>query len=202
VPTGVGPGGADLRAIRWEVHDRTIQRLAALAWRADRAPGGEGLALAAEVRAIADELRDIVLGDVAAIPFDGGLGAALRRLVTDQERAGAAMRLIFEERGDPLDSLPRGVAWAVYRIAREALLNAVRHSGATVVATVLRHDPGGLAIRVADDGTGIRPSDLSAGVRHPHAGLQSMAGRADAIGARISVVSGTRGTRIALAWRR
>ncbi|MEU3167494.1 histidine kinase [Streptosporangium sp. NPDC006930] len=52
-------------------------------------------------------------------------------------------------------TLPPGVDLAAYRLVQEALTNSLRHAGPQARAWVrVRHEPGGLAIQVEDDGLG------------------------------------------------
>jgi ligand-binding sensor domain-containing protein/signal transduction histidine kinase len=76
----------------------------------------------------------------------------------------------------------------VYRIGREALLNAFRHSGAKHVEIELRYSSSQLRIFVRDDGSGIDPKTVEAG-RDGHWGLSGMRERADRIGGQLHVFS-------------
>ncbi|MCU1235059.1 MAG: putative two-component system sensor kinase [Candidatus Solibacter sp.] len=67
-----------------------------------------------------------------------------------------------------------------YRIAREALINAFRHSGAARVELVLEFSPAAFRVRVRDNGRGIDPLLLESG-RDGHWGLTGMRERADRI---------------------
>jgi signal transduction histidine kinase/ligand-binding sensor domain-containing protein len=86
----------------------------------------------------------------------------------------------------------------VYRLGREALINAFRHAKANHIEIELRYSPKHLRIFVRDDGSGIDPSVLKAG-RDGHWGLSGMRERADRIGARFHVLSSaSAGTEIEL----
>ena len=65
------------------------------------------------------------------------------------------------------DTLPRRIppqrARAVYNIAREAVTNALRHSGADLVEVRMRLIEGDLQMEVRDDGRGFDPGDTSLG---------------------------------------
>jgi signal transduction histidine kinase len=76
----------------------------------------------------------------------------------------------------------------VYRIGREAIVNACRHSRARAIAMDLEYRPAELRIAVNDDGCGIDPQQLQWG-RHGHWGLQGMRERAERIGARLRLCS-------------
>jgi signal transduction histidine kinase len=95
-------------------------------------------------------------------------------------------------------SLPPLIRDEVYRIGREALANAFRHSQASVIETVLEYTQDRFRIIVRDNGRGIDPEVLRSG-RESHWGLSGMRERSEKIGARLKVLTaaGT-GTEIAL----
>ena len=70
-------------------------------------------------------------------------------------------------------------------IAREALLNVVKHSDAHRVDIVLEHRGGQLMLLIKDDGRGFDPSRPWPG----HFGLQSMRERATAVGGILALYS-------------
>jgi signal transduction histidine kinase len=76
----------------------------------------------------------------------------------------------------------------VYRIGREALVNAFRHSRATSVEVELEYSTNHFRILVRDNGCGIDPQVLQSG-REGHFGLPGMRERAERIGARFKVWS-------------
>lgn len=75
-----------------------------------------------------------------------------------------------------------------YRIGREALANAFRHSRGNKVEVELEYSAKQLRILVRDDGAGIDPDVLHSG-RDGHWGLAGMRERAESIGARLKVWS-------------
>jgi signal transduction histidine kinase len=86
----------------------------------------------------------------------------------------------------------------VYRIGREALANAFRHSQANKIEVELEYSTKHLRVLVRDDGTGIDPNVLDSG-RDGHWGLAGMRERAESIGARFRVWSRARaGTEVEL----
>jgi signal transduction histidine kinase len=119
----------------------------------------------AEVRQLVDELRPPAL--------DSGLQEALRaecaRFDTD------ILSTSCEIEGS-LDGLPAAVEVAAFRIVAEALTNVTRHSAAETCRVTVRRN-GALRVEVIDDGTGITPSSVHAGV-----GLSSMRERAAELG--------------------
>jgi len=76
----------------------------------------------------------------------------------------------------------------VYRIGREALANAFRHSGATGIEVELEYANHQLRVLVRDNGCGIDPQVLRAG-RDGHWGLSGMRERAERVGAGLKLWS-------------
>jgi ligand-binding sensor domain-containing protein len=105
-----------------------------------------------------------------------------------QEVAGAehtSYRVIVEGEARPLNATIRD---EVYRIGREALVNAFRHSGARSIELELEYASATLRMLVRDDGCGIDPRVVRAGT-DGHWGLVGMRERARSIGAGFKVMS-------------
>jgi hypothetical protein len=131
-----------------------------------------------------DKGRGALLGvRVAALP-DGSLEKALGDVCEDfspRSRTRVRMVIVGETR-----LLVPAVQEHVYWIAREALLNALRHSAATRVEAEIEYLPRKLRVVVRDDGAGIDPKTLPTG-RSDRRGLMSMQERAASIGAKVRV---------------
>jgi signal transduction histidine kinase len=102
-----------------------------------------------------------------------------------QNGAAPDFRVIIEGAQRPLRPLLRD---EVYRIGREALINAFRHSRAKKIEIELKYSRRNLRMWVRDDGGGIDPEILREGLEG-HWGLSGMRERADRIGARFHVWS-------------
>ena len=86
--------------------------------------------------------------------------------------------------------LPAAVEVAAYRIALEAVTNAVRHAGASRIEVRLVAGTDALVVEVRDDGAGIT-ADARPGV-----GLASMRERAAEVGGWCTVAPQSPGTRV------
>jgi signal transduction histidine kinase/ligand-binding sensor domain-containing protein len=87
----------------------------------------------------------------------------------------------------------------VYRVGREAVINAFRHSGAANVEVELRYSDRDLRLFVRDDGCGIEPHVLRHG-HEGHWGLSGMRETAERIRAKLRLQSRLReGTEVELA---
>jgi signal transduction histidine kinase len=76
----------------------------------------------------------------------------------------------------------------IYRIAREGLANAFRHSHASKIEVEITYDAASVCLRVRDDGDGIGPEILESG-KEGHWGLSGMRERARNIGAQLNILS-------------
>jgi signal transduction histidine kinase/ligand-binding sensor domain-containing protein len=85
--------------------------------------------------------------------------------------------------------LPPKIADEVYRIGREALLNAFHHSQAVSIDLTIAYRPADILVRVRDSGRGIDPDVLREGARAGHWGLRGMRERAQEIHAKIRISS-------------
>lgn len=185
-----------------ELHDGPVQDLYALRARLARAAGPAPEALAeaeAEVRRVVAELRAVseALRPPALGPY--GLAAALRALAERAEQAHPALALHLHLEDDG-QALPEAARLALFRIAQEALNNALRHADASQVWVAFRLSPGPpreVTLEVVDDGRGFAvPADLSAPAAAGHYGLAGMAERAEAVGAALRVTSRPGETRV------
>ena len=97
-----------------------------------------------EVRTLSHAVHPRVLDDL-------GLAAALEGMARQtRETTGVEARVT----ADVHAAIRPDVASALYRVAQEAVRNAVRHAGARVVRLTLSADAGGTVLTVADDGAG------------------------------------------------
>jgi len=182
------------RAVSRELHDEAGQSLAALKVGLYLLEGklGDSGAASAAISELREQVNDVMLGlhrlatNLRPASLDHvGLPAALRQMVDAlNEREGN--RIAFTE-----DTLEGGrfsefTETALYRIAQEALGNAVRHSMATRVSVVLKRAEGKITLRVEDDGAGFDPVLAQECGR---LGLMGMRERAEMLGGSLRVQS-------------
>jgi signal transduction histidine kinase len=103
--------------------------------------------------------------------------------------AGIDFRVIVEGAERPLHPVLRD---DVYRIGREALVNAFRHSHARNIEIELEYASSRLRLMVRDNGRGIDPQVIVAG-REGHWGLPGMRERAERIGGQLHIWSSAKG---------
>ena len=77
----------------------------------------------------------------------------------------------------------------IYRIGREAIGNAFKHSDGSTIEIKLAFSPLELQMTIRDNGKGIEPSILNAGGKPGHWGIYNMRERARKIGASLEFSS-------------
>jgi len=147
-----------------------------------------GQALKRSIRSV----RSISRGLAPMLGQGGDLELALTRLLDDTaELHGIRCSARLDAAGlidNPDD------ATQVYRIAQEALANAVRHGGANQLDVEARCSDGLFRLTIVDDGSG-----LSSRPQRPGLGMRSMASRARILGGHLDCESGEHGgTRVSL----
>lgn len=179
------------RRLRADLHDELGAALAGLTLKTglakallDRDPGGTRRLLGEievnlqtsvrRVRELVEGLRPVQLDEL-------GLDAAIQEQADRLAAAGSHLELRVQGHAEP--GLPAAVELAAYRIAQEALTNAVRHSGGSRVDVELAVEEREhrLMVRVSDDGAGLS-DDEPFGF-----GLRSMRERAQEVGGECAI---------------
>ena len=185
---------AERARIAADVHDDALQDLTMLVRRLDAA--GDA-ANAQSAREIAERLRAIV-GDLRLPVLDDlGIGPALEWLCSRLDDPAGSIML---DRQPDETRHPADVELAVFRIAQEALSNAIRHGKAPIIVRYLT-GPEWIELQVDDCGPGIPAGATELAEQTGHLGLMNMAQRAGAIGGELKL--GRRpggGTRVSLIW--
>ena len=134
------------------------------------------------MRGLIRALRPVELGDKS-------LADALATLLGDvRERQGIETELLASKDRE----IPPGVEDALFRVAQEAISNAVRHGRPTRLVVSLRTESNAVSLAVEDDGVGFQ-----SGAVEDHVGFSTMRERTAEIGARLNIRSQPgRGTRV------
>jgi len=183
-----------------EIHDTLAQGLAALTMQLEvvdsltsanrngdpQIPSAVARALVL-ARSTLDEARASVL-DLREAPLEGHtLRDALEILAADTgaESAGR-VGIAVVARPDADAGLAPAVAGGLYRIAQQAVVNAVRHAAARRIIVRLTRSGSAVRLRVEDDGTGFEPTEVPS----DRFGLVGMRERARLLGGILTVESG------------
>ena len=192
-------GETERAALARELHDSTAQRLAALLLQLSAAARDcKDPALAVrlneardaaqeiteEVRALSQTLRPIVLDELGLVP-------ALEKLARDST-SGTGIDVDVQVDSKPR-SIPPNIASALYRVAQEAVRNAVVHSSASRIRITLQSDANAARLEVLDDGIGFDPAIVESLDATAKRGLTSMRERVALVDGALEVKSAPRG---------
>jgi signal transduction histidine kinase len=134
---------------------------------------------------VVQEGRNTLRGLRLSSDNSNDLKSSLLRIPEELGRNDVEFRVVEEGLSLPLR---RAVLDDVYRVGREALVNAFRHSQASNIDVLLEYSANQLRLVVRDDGCGIDPKVLRFG-KDGHWGLSGMRERAERIGASVKVLS-------------
>ncbi len=175
-----------------ELHDVLAQQLAGLAFLSKAlevklnshasALSTQASQLAQLASATALQVRNLSSGLYPAELELRGLVAALRELAVGQTQL-YNIPCHFDPKG-AAPTLDQSVSLNLFRIAQEAVNNAMKHAAPSAVAIRFRVGKRALALTVTDDGTGFNPATVSEGGK----GIRIMSYRAESIGATFSIV--------------
>ena len=190
----VDEGESERARIAADIHDDVIQDLSMLVHRLDRA--GEDDA-ASSLRGAIDRLRAICADLRLPVIHDLGLAAALEALV-GEVRAASGIDIDLRHEGD--ERLPYDVELGLFRIAQEAVANAIKH-GRPPITVRLRAQAGSAELVVEDHGSGVGEDALARPASPGHLGFLTMAQRAAKLGAELEVADRPGGgTRVRVVW--
>jgi len=170
------------------IHDDPMQLIVASIMRMDMLQGalpaaqaGELDRLAATLQESVEKLRTLI---VALTPPDltDGLGVALRNLA-EGIFIGTKSTIRFIGASHVMLSVPTKVT--AYRILREALVNARKHSRAKNITVSVGEQGESVVLQLADDGVGAAELDAGPG----HLGVATMYARATSEGGRLDIDS-------------
>ena len=198
---------AERARLAHELHDGPVQDLIALGQQAEMAQRLLDQGQNARARALLEETRQAevatveglrrLIGDLRPVYLeDLGLLPALRMLVAQADgRTDADVKLDeagADQRYDP------DIELGAYRIAQEALSNAIQHAQAQTIKVAVASRSDGLTLSVFDDGRGFTlPAKADVLTRNGHFGLVGMRERTARLGGALEIRTAPgQGTRV------
>lgn len=182
---------AERQRIGMDLHDQTLADLTRLARRMEqltRQPDVTGEALETLFRGLQhcmQDLREIIeTARPTVLQLFGFAQAVENHLERSTRDSGLAIHWeLVDDSPGAIDALDQPVATALFRIAQEAINNAIRHAHADRITVRLRRTSRALIIEVRDNGVGIPPAAKRSG-----AGIDNMRTRARLISARFEIM--------------
>jgi signal transduction histidine kinase len=193
---------AERRRIASDLHASVLPALRGAIEEADELGSPE--LLSRRLRDLLAEIEGVVLDRRFVVLDELGLVEALEWLAERiEERAGVQVDLaVADDSSQSTGRPPARIEEAAFRVARLALDNALRHSGATHVSLSVDVSAQSARVTIADDGRGWDPAAAESALRAGRLGLVDMRRAAEHVGAAVDVSAGPTGTgtRVEFAW--
>ena len=139
--------------------------------------------IAGHVRDAISHTRSLARGLSPVTIESEGLMSALLELATNTEKIFQIQcRCDFDE---PVAIHDHAVATHMFRIAQEAVSNAIKHGRARKIVITLKNLPGRIRLNISDNGTGLKKQSPN----HKGMGLRIMQSRASMIGGSMAIDS-------------
>ncbi len=185
------------RSIGHDLHDGLCQHLAGIELMSQvlakklapksKAHAQQVMEIANHVREAITHTRSLARGLSPVTIESEGLTSALFELATNTEKNfRVRCRCDFD---DPVTIHDHSVATHLFRIAQEAVSNAVKHGRAQRIVITLRNSPGRITLDISDNGNGFRKQSAD----HKGMGLHMMRSRASMIGGALAIESNAEG---------
>lgn len=179
------------KVISRELHDQVGQSILALLVDIKSQRGSEAnddlyAKYEAKVEKLIDEVRQVSKGMHPSVLDDYGLDVALKHY-TEETAVRYNVRLEYESGcADGASRLPEAVEIAFYRVAQEAVLNALRHASPEHISVILLSAAESATLLIEDDGTGFAADDRTC---NTGLGLVSMRERISLLGGDLDIIS-------------
>ena len=185
------------RGIGHDLHDGLCQHLAGIELMSQvlakklapksKAHAQQVMEIANHVREAITHTRSLARGLSPVTIESEGLTSALFELATNTEKNfRVRCRCDFD---DPVTIHDHSVATHLFRIAQEAVSNAVKHGRAQRIVITLRNSLGRITLDISDNGNGFRKQSAD----HKGMGLHMMRSRASMIGGALAIESNAEG---------
>lgn len=174
------------RLANW-LHDGAVQNLIVIGQDLGDAERGDLTALGRArevVRSTVSQMRNVLVDLYPGVMAPGGLAPALQVMADAQSRHAAfAVDVTVEAAAEGVhDQL-------LLSVARELLINVVKHAEASQVQVSVRRRQDGIVLEICDDGRGFDVARRADALAQGHIGLASSAERVQRLGGRLDVES-------------
>ena len=188
----ISAGDEERARIEMTLHDSTAQSLAAISWELGAlSRDAHDVSIKPRINRV-KELTEQVLEDVRLLAHtvhprvldDLGLSAALAQLAR-QARELSGLEVILKADHDASDGLAPTEVAALYRVAKEAVSNAMRHANPSTISLRLQRVGDVTVLEVSDDGSGFNV--LATEARRRGTGLFTMRERVSLVGGHLDI---------------
>jgi signal transduction histidine kinase len=186
---------AERKELARELHDDSLQDLIAIKQLVTAEETVRPKDMNEKIKAIIQKLRGVIRG--LRPPYLDDLGLATALQVLAEEKSSLGVLITVETDGDESRYSP-SVELVVYRIAQEAITNALKHANPKHIQVKIHYSGRNIDVSIDDDGKGFMVPDRLDQLAAKHCyGLLGMQERAEGVGCKLSVTSQPgKGTRV------
>ena len=169
------------------LHDEILQRLIAVSYLTKDCRAKE------ELTSVIGDIRNVSQNLYPTIAEDLGLEEALRVLI-DEMNIDYNVEIEYQYHY-PSGILPNGMALALYRMTKELITNAIKHSGSDYISVSISKANKGIQCIVADKGKGFQMPEDAQLLKSPHMGLYSVKKQVSEWSGSLQITSDNTGSR-------
>mgnify|MGYP004536787641 FL=1 len=169
------------------LHDEILQRLIAVSYLTKDCRAKE------ELTSVIGDIRNVSQNLYPTIAEDLGFEEALRVLI-DEMNIDYNVEIEYQYHY-PSGILPNGMALALYRMTKELITNAIKHSGSDYISVSISKANKGIQCIVADKGKGFQMPEDAQLLKSPHMGLYSVKKQVSEWSGSLQITSDNTGSR-------
>lgn len=172
------------------LHDEVLQGLIAMLHSLNAQDISDDLSvLIAEIRNVSQDLYPTIAEDL-------GVEEALRIFlheINSDYNVEAEYQYSY-----PQGVLPKGISLVIYRIIKELVTNAIKHSGCVKIMVTISEAPGGIQCIVFDDGKGFQIPESDKLLKDHHMGLYTIRKQIADLDGKMRIISDTTGSEFSI----
>lgn len=155
------------------LHDEVLQSLIAFYRKVQSDESGRYDDMRTPLAELISQIRNVSHHLYPTMVEDLGLEQSLYIFADEMQKNYPAVKLNYQYKFTE-GILPKAYAMTIYRISRELVTNAAKHSGGEQIDLLLKEDAKGYYVMVQDDGNGFLSSENDEFTKSPHMGLYTI----------------------------
>lgn len=176
------------QALSGYLHDDVLQSLIAFYRKVQSDESGRYADMKQPLSDLIAQIRNVSHNLYPTMVEDLGLEQSLYIFTDEIQKSYPAVNIAFYYKFTE-GILPKSYALAIYRISKELVTNAAKHSGSMQIDLLLEEDVNGYYIQVKDNGTGFRTQRDDTLLKSPHMGLYTVKRQVAGLSGRMDVQS-------------
>lgn len=170
------------------LHDDVLQSLIAFYRKVQSDESGQYSDMKLPLSDLITQIRNVSHNLYPTMVEDLGLEQSLYIFIDELQKNYPAISIAFQYNFAE-GILPKAYALAIYRISKELITNAAKHSGGMQIDLLLEEDMDGYYIQVQDNGTGFHTQGDNTLLKSPHMGLYTVKRQISGLSGRMDIQS-------------